>query len=329
MRNVFLVLVLLWLTSAAVSAQSIVVSSNRNSLAVSGMLAGASAPVPDLQDPIAADIAREIAADAAVVPQAPEQPAAGTPSRDAELEQLRQEIRELQSLLSGDGLAALNLPQTPTGAEKPVLDIYTQKSGCAPCEQMKKAIAAGCFAGCQLRYFYSGAERYPTIKCTDTSGRQRTFVGWSSQVPEQIRQAVGLPAAAALASVESDPEPLPDSPAAVSLQYRSQWPPMWNVEGKWNASRDFYLSHLRNHPNHRGKFWQAYPLETWSREQLAALHDDDHNGRVARLDGTTSIARQSIMTTARQPAARSSMPIRRSSPLRMRSCPTCPGGSCP
>jgi len=70
---------------------------------------------------------------------------------------------------------------------------------------------------------------------------------------------------------------------AANATYRSQWPPRWTIDGNRQPSRQQYLSHLRNNSNHRGKAWQSYPLESWSREQLAALHDDDHVGRVAVL----------------------------------------------
>lgn len=67
---------------------------------------------------------------------------------------------------------------------------------------------------------------------------------------------------------------------AAAASYRSQWPPKWDVEGDRNASRDKYLRHLRGSSQHAGKSWQSYDLESFSRDQLAALHDDDHDGRV-------------------------------------------------
>jgi len=69
-----------------------------------------------------------------------------------------------------------------------------------------------------------------------------------------------------------------------AVSYRSQWPPVWSVNGNRNPSRSYLLSHLRSNANHRGKFWQSWPLESWTREQLAALHDDDHVGRVRRAE---------------------------------------------
>ena len=71
--------------------------------------------------------------------------------------------------------------------------------------------------------------------------------------------------------------------AGVTAAYRSQWPPQWTIDGDRQPSRQKYLTHLRGNSNHRGKFWQSYPLESWTREQLAALHDDDHVNRVARI----------------------------------------------
>lgn len=68
--------------------------------------------------------------------------------------------------------------------------------------------------------------------------------------------------------------------SASSTAYRSEWPPKWHVEGNHYPSRSELLEHLRNNPNHAGKHWQDWPLESWSQEQLAALHSDDHDGRI-------------------------------------------------
>lgn len=99
-----------------------------------------------------------------------------------------------------------------------------------------------------------------------------------------------------------------------SISYRSVSRPRWNVEGNWNPSREYVLQHLRNNSNHRGKFWQSWPLESWTRGQLLALHDDDHVGRVQS-------------TTSSSPSVLVSQPVqfRSYSPIVRRSyCPTCP-----
>jgi hypothetical protein len=44
------------------------------------------------------------------------------------------------------------------------------------------------------------------------------------------------------------------------------------------------LDHLRNGGPHQKKHWQAWSLESWDREQLYALHDDDHAGNVPTFD---------------------------------------------
>jgi hypothetical protein len=62
--------------------------------------------------------------------------------------------------------------------------------------------------------------------------------------------------------------------------YRSVWPPKWDVLGNKLPTREYLLSHLRNHENHKGKHWQKWYLESWKRDQLAALHDDDHTDNV-------------------------------------------------
>jgi hypothetical protein len=44
------------------------------------------------------------------------------------------------------------------------------------------------------------------------------------------------------------------------------------------------LDHLRKGGPHQKKHWQAWGLESWSAEQLYALHDDDHAGNVPTFD---------------------------------------------
>lgn len=115
--------------------------------------------------------------------------------------------------------------------------------------------------------------------------------------------------------------------AAVSqmtAQYRSQWPPTWNVNGDWNASREKYLDHLRNSSTHKGKFWQSYPLETWTRGQLAALHDDDHTHRVRRLDVYPVVPESSGSGVTYQSVSKKQL-----APLVLSQQKNCPNGQCP
>jgi len=41
-------------------------------------------------------------------------------------------------------------------------------------------------------------------------------------------------------------------------------------------TKEAILKHLRTGGPHQNKHWQAWSLESWDREQLYALHDDDH-----------------------------------------------------
>ena len=61
--------------------------------------------------------------------------------------------------------------------------------------------------------------------------------------------------------------------------YRSEWPPVINVEGDTNPSKSKLLNHLRFNKNHQNKAWQEWFLESWKLEQLTALHSDDHQGK--------------------------------------------------
>ena len=62
--------------------------------------------------------------------------------------------------------------------------------------------------------------------------------------------------------------------------YRSEWPPVWNFEGDKMPSKEKALRHLRHGSEHKNKHLQAWYLESWPVEKLAALHSDDHNGTV-------------------------------------------------
>lgn len=75
--------------------------------------------------------------------------------------------------------------------------------------------------------------------------------------------------------------------------YRKQWPPKWDVTGVKLPSKQQLLSHLRDNKNHAGKHWQAWYLESWDRDQLAALHDDDHDGVVPVYEAEESILAES------------------------------------
>lgn len=78
-------------------------------------------------------------------------------------------------------------------------------------------------------------------------------------------------------------------------KYRTQWPAKISLNGSLTPSKESMLRHLRGDGPHANKHWQAWYLESWSKEQLVALHEDDHNGvvpvyseTVARAEATVS-----------------------------------------
>lgn len=71
--------------------------------------------------------------------------------------------------------------------------------------------------------------------------------------------------------------------------YRRQWPPKWDVQGDATPNKNVLLKHLRTHENHSGKHWSEWYLESWEKEQLAALHDDDHDNKVPTYDEPTAV----------------------------------------
>lgn len=67
-------------------------------------------------------------------------------------------------------------------------------------------------------------------------------------------------------------------------QYRSADKMEVLLEGSSRPGKDRILKHLRTGGPHQGKHWQAWSLESWSAEQLYALHDDDHAENVPTFE---------------------------------------------
>lgn len=67
-------------------------------------------------------------------------------------------------------------------------------------------------------------------------------------------------------------------------EYRSAEKMEVLLEGSARPAKDRILKHLRTGGPHQGKHWQAWGLESWSAEQLYALHDDDHAGNVPTFE---------------------------------------------
>ena len=58
----------------------------------------------------------------------------------------------------------------------------------------------------------------------------------------------------------------------------------WALDNDQKPSKSTILNHLRKGGPHQGKHWQAWHLESWEKEQLYALHDDDHVDAVPTFD---------------------------------------------
>lgn len=55
----------------------------------------------------------------------------------------------------------------------------------------------------------------------------------------------------------------------------------WSVEGHWNPSKAFLISHLTRHSNHASRFAKRRAwLETLSIAELQSVHTDDHTNRL-------------------------------------------------
>lgn len=73
-------------------------------------------------------------------------------------------------------------------------------------------------------------------------------------------------------------------------QYRSADKMEVLLDGSSRPGKDRILKHLRTGGPHQGKHWQAWSLESWSAEQLYALHDDDHAENVPTFEDSAVTA---------------------------------------
>lgn len=72
--------------------------------------------------------------------------------------------------------------------------------------------------------------------------------------------------------------------------YREQQIMKWGLEKKYfKPARETILAHLRGGDQHRGKYWQAWHLESWRTPQLYALHDDDHENTVPTFETESAV----------------------------------------
>lgn len=83
--------------------------------------------------------------------------------------------------------------------------------------------------------------------------------------------------------------------------YRRQWPGAVTLNGTATPTKSAILRHLRDDGPHQGKHWQSWYLESWEREQLIALHDDDHNGTVPTF--SESVARAEALLSDVSPSS--------------------------
>lgn len=85
-------------------------------------------------------------------------------------------------------------------------------------------------------------------------------------------------------------------------KYRTQWPAKITLDGTSTPNKEAMLRHLRSGGPHANKHWQAWHLESWSREQLVALHEDDHNGVVPVYSDETTTKAEAVVSGAVNPA---------------------------
>ena len=71
--------------------------------------------------------------------------------------------------------------------------------------------------------------------------------------------------------------------------YRSATSMSVTLDGSSMPTKSAILKHLRGGGPHQGKHWQSWYLESWNTQQLYALHDDDHAGKVPTFEPESSV----------------------------------------
>jgi hypothetical protein len=112
--------------------------------------------------------------------------------------------------------------------------------------------------------------KFPAIVCVDGDEIVRSFsTGCATPLDAY---AFGF----LLKGVDERPQPPPPEEATVvttgHYPLRGQH---WSVDGNFEPTQEQVAEHLRG-PNHNELFPQEWEIETWSLEELLALHDDLH-----------------------------------------------------
>lgn len=149
----------------------------------------------------------------------------------------------------------------PEKTEKPLLQIWTQSTGCAPCSRLKSDIQAGRFFGFSLQYMSGNPpERrgFPTIL---SAGQYTT--GWPVSDTERLARIRQLKESAGIQA-----EPVRAVAAVKPYQpVRMQW----NIEGDWSPSESQTRAHLESD--------HGISTAGMSHQQMLQAHDAAHNGR--------------------------------------------------
>lgn len=179
------------------------------------------------------------------------------PVLDWSLDSSQQEMEVISSTVVSDA------PATPERTEKPLLQIWSQSTGCAPCNRLKADIDAGRFFGFSLQYMGGNPpERrgFPTI----LSGGEYTS-GWPVKDQDRLAKIRQLKEAA---GIQDEPVQTAIAPAVKTYQpVRMQW----NIEGDWSPTESQTRNHLESD--------HGINTAGMSHQQMLAAHDAVHNGR--------------------------------------------------
>ena len=182
------------------------------------------------------------------------------PVLDWSLDSQAKEMEVIQS-----NLVSVDAP-APERTEKPLLQIWSQSTGCAPCIRLKSDIESGRFFGFSIQWMAGNPperQGFPTIL---SSGKYTT--GWPVSDADRLAKIRQLKEAAGI-----EAEPVQTATIQQSLIVRPYQPirMQWNIEGDWSPTESQTRAHLESD--------HGINTAGMTHQQMLAAHDAAHNGQ--------------------------------------------------
>lgn len=162
-------------------------------------------------------------------------------------------------------LVSVDAP-SPERTEKPLLQIWSQSTGCAPCNRLKADIELGRFFGFSFQWMAGNPPERRGFPTMLLAGKYST--GWPVSDAERLAKIRQLKEAAGIES-----EPVQTATIKKSLIVRRDQPVrmQWNIEGDWSPTESQTRAHLESD--------HGISTVGMSHQQMFATYDAAHNGR--------------------------------------------------